>query len=341
VYYWIAFLKTYLKEADAPTYLEKANALSTHLVFPFRQSSAKVLGWAIHQSESWKPKYYLGLIYWNMNNLATAKALFTQCGNPDFAAFYAARAALFSDQNYSADIRRAAELDPREWRYGKLLVNRLVEEKKYEEALVAAKDYKKKFPNDFRISMLLAKTLLLNRQYKACSDLLEKVTILPYEGATDGRQLYREAWLMQAIDQINRGKFRDASSSIGKSRQWPERLGVGKPYDSDIDDRPEKYLEGLMIEKSKGNAYADATWKSIVAFKSGDGPNTLITALALRKLGRQQEAETLLNEWVNKQPDNKVARWCRDAFAGVVAPIPSELLNNDNLRLVKEIVTIP
>jgi tetratricopeptide (TPR) repeat protein len=341
VYYWIAFLKTYLKEADAPTYLEKANALSTHLVFPFRQSSAKVLGWAIHQSESWKPKYYLGLIYWNMNNLATAKALFTQCGNPDFAAFYAARAALFSDQNYSADIRRAAELDPREWRYGKLLVNRLVEEKKYEEALVAAKDYKKKFPNDFRISMLLAKTLLLNRQYKACSDLLEKVTILPYEGATDGRQLYREAWLMQAIDQINRGKFRDASSSIGKSRQWPERLGVGKPYDSDIDDRPEKYLEGLMIEKSKGNAYADATWKSIVAFKSGDGPNTLITALALRKLGRQQEAETLLNEWVNKQPDNKVARWCRDAFAGTAAPIPSELLNNDNLRLVKEIVTIP
>ncbi|HMG91367.1 MAG TPA: DUF5107 domain-containing protein, partial [Chryseolinea sp.] len=134
VYYWIALLKTHLKEPDASTYIEKANALSTHLVFPFRQSSAKVLGWAVQQSESWKPKYYLGLIYWNMNNLTAAKSLFTQCGNPEYAPFYASRAALFSDLNYNSDVRRAAELDPKEWRYGKLLVNHLIEQKRYEEA---------------------------------------------------------------------------------------------------------------------------------------------------------------------------------------------------------------
>jgi len=341
VYYWIALLKTHLKEPDASTYIEKANALSTHLVFPFRQSSAKVLGWAVQQSESWKPKYYLGLIYWNMNNLTAAKSLFTQCGNPEYAPFYASRAALFSDLNYNSDVRRAAELDPKEWRYGKLLVNHLIEQKRYEEAAAAAKDYSKKFPNDFRISMLLAKALLLSKQYKASSDLLEKIRILPYEGATEGRQLYREAWLMQAIDQLKRGKFRDASSSIGKSRQWPERLGVGKPYDSDIDDRPEKYLEGLAIEKSKGNAYAETSWKSVVAYKSGaENPNTLITALALRNLSRHEEGEKLLSEWVKKQPNDKMAQWCRDAFAGNVAPIPDELLNNDNLRLLKEIVSI-
>ena len=342
VYYWIAFLKTYLKEPDASTYIEKADALSTHLVFPFRQSSAKVLGWAIHQSQSWKPKYYLGLIYWSKNNLTQAKELFNRCGNPDYPAFYPARAALFSDQNYSNDLRRAAELNPREWRYGKLLVNRLIEEKKYEEALATAKDYNKRFPTDFRISMLLAKGLLLTKQYKACSDLLEKTNILPYEGATDGRQLYREAWMMQAIDQLKRGKFRDATASINKSRQWPERLGVGKPYDSDIDDRPEKYVEGLVIEKSKGTAYSETSWKSIVAYQVGaENPNTLITALAHRKLGRPEEGEKLLNDWVKKQPENKMAQWCRDAYGGNVAPIPDELSNNDNLRLVKEIVSIP
>ena len=72
-----------------------------------------------------------------------------------------------------------------------------------------------------------------------------------------------------------------------------------------------------------------------------ENPNTLITALALKKLGRPEEGEKLLNEWVKKQPDNKMAQWCRDAYSGNIAPIPDELSNNDNLRLVKEIVSIP
>jgi tetratricopeptide (TPR) repeat protein len=245
-------------------------------------------------------------------------------------------------QHLGGDLRRAAELNPREWRYDKLLVNRLIEEKKYEDALATAKDYNKRFPADFRISMLLAKGLLLTKQYKASSDLLEKTNILPYEGATDGRQLYREAWMMQAIDQLKRGKFRDATASINKSRQWPERLGVGKPYDSDIDDRPEKYVEGLVVEKSKGSAYTEASWKSVVAYQTGaENPNTLITALAHKNLSRPEEGERLLSEWVKNQPDNKMAQWCLDAYSGNVAPIPDELSNNDLLRLVKEIVSIP
>jgi tetratricopeptide (TPR) repeat protein len=131
VYYWIAFLKSKLKNEDVPTYIEKANSLSPQLVFPFRQNSVNVLRWAIDHSNSWKPKYYLALIYWNRNNLVKAKELFTQCGNPDYAPLYAAKASLFADQNYIADIRRAAELDPKEWRYGKLWINRLVEEKRW------------------------------------------------------------------------------------------------------------------------------------------------------------------------------------------------------------------
>jgi hypothetical protein len=163
----------------------------------------------------------------------------------------------------------AAELDPREWRYGKLLVNRFIEEKKYEDALATAKDYNKRFPTDFRISMLLAKTLLLTKQYKACSDLLEKTVILPYEGATDGRQLYREAWMMQAIDQLKRGKLKDANKINREVAAVARKTWSWKAYDSDIDDRPEKYVEGLVIEKSKGGAYSEASWKSIVAYQAG------------------------------------------------------------------------
>ena len=342
VYYWIAFIKSKLKHADGASYTEKANTLSSQLVFPFRQSTSTVLRWAIEHSNSWKPKYYLALIYWNRNNLAKAKELFTECGAPDYAAFYAAKAALFADNNYVAYIRRAAELEPKEWRYGKLLVDRQLEEDKLQEALTTAREYNKKFPNDFRINMLLAKTLLLTKHYKDCSDLLEKINILPYEGSTDGRRLYREAWMMQAIDHLKRGKLRDATAAIDKSREWPERLGVGKPYDKDIDDRAESYVEGLIDEKLKGSASAENKWRSVVAFDSGiAGPNSLITALAYNKLGRSEEGERILNEWVKKDAHNKIAVWCLDAFHGNIAPIPDELLQNDNLRLVKEIISIP
>lgn len=341
VYYWIAFLKSKLSHADAASYIEKADALSSQLIFPFRQNSAAVLQWVIDHSSSWKPKYYLSLVYWTRNNLEKAKAVFNQCGNPDYAPFYAAKASLFADQNYTAYIRRAAELDPKEWRYGKLLVNRLGEEKKTEEALTAAREYNKKFPNDFRISMVFAKALLLTKHYKETSDLLEKTSILPNEGSTDGRRLYREAWMMQAIDQLKRNKFRDASSSVEKSRQWPEHLGVGKPYDSDIDDRAETFVEGLINEKAKGSTSAQKYWTSVVGFDTTtSGPNLLLVALAYKKLGRSEEGERILDAWVKKDPNNKTAAWCLDAFHGNIAPIPGDLIDNDSLRLVSEIISI-
>jgi tetratricopeptide (TPR) repeat protein len=342
VYYWIAFLKTKLKEPDASPFIQKADAISPRLIFPFRPSSATVLKWVTEHSENWKPKYYLGLIYWSKNNLARAKESFTACGNPDYAPFYAARAALFSDQNYASDLRRAADLDPKEWRYGKLLINHLIDTKAYDQALASAQEYKKRFPTDFRVSMLLAKALLVNKQYKACSDLLGKTTILPYEGATDGRLLYREAWIMQGVDQLKQGKFRDASASISKARQWPEQLGVGKPYDADIDDRLEKYMEGLVLQKSKGAANANNSWKNVVdVHAGGTNANTLLTALALSKLGRADEGEKLLTEWLAKQPDNKVAQWCLDQFKGKSPAISNELLNDNSFRLVSAAVTIP
>lgn len=339
VFYRIACLKNKLNEPDVTSFIERANSLSPRLVFPFRASSLDALKFVIKNSQSWKPKYYLALIYWSRNNVEEARKLFNECGSPDYAPFYASRAELMRNESYASDVQRAAQMDPKEWRYGKLLINHFIEKKNYPRALVTAQEYKKKFPNDFRIGMLLAKSLVLNKQYKAATDFLEKINILPYEGATEGRQLYHEAWLMQAVDQFKRGKLRDASASINKSRQWPERLGVGKPYDSDIDDRAALYLEGLVMEKSKRNSQAKASWEKLVAYNSGRGPgnyrnvNTLFTALALRKLGREDEGEKLLFDWTKDHPYNNLAQWCRNAYGGHVVSPPDEFSAFDNVRI--------
>ena len=340
VFYRMAHLKDQMKPGSGKDLIDRANRLSPHLVFPFRASTADALQWIIPQTADWKPKYFLGLIHWSRNNVEKAKQLFTQCGQPDFAPFYASRAALFNDENYASDLDRAIMIDPNQWRYGKLLADHYIEVKKYPEALSVATRYSKRFPDDFRIKMLLAKTLLLNKQYKATTDVLNNTTILPYEGATDGRRLYREAWLMQAVQQIKDGKSRAALASIEKAKLWPENLGAGKPYDEDIDLRLENYLEGLAYEKNKEKEKAQKKYAEIASAKRSrrNNPNDLISAIALRKTGRADDGAKLLKEWVEKQPKNEMAKWAYAVYRGDTPPADVE--GNDPFRLVAEVATL-
>src|SRR5690606_41547376 len=87
------------------------------------------------------------------------------------------------------------------------------------------------------------------------STLLPYTTLFrSYEGANDGRLLYREAWLMQAAEQIRTKKYKTALASIEKAKLWPENLGAGKPYDDMIDLRVENYLEALDRKSTRLNS---------------------------------------------------------------------------------------
>ncbi len=339
VSYRIAYLKDKLQPGSGKAFIEKGNALSPALVFPFRTSSAEALEWVIAQTQDWKPRYFLGLIYWSRDNAARAKELFRSCGEPGFAPFYAARAELYDDDTYAADLRHAAKIDPGQWRYGKLLAERLIRKKDYAEALKVAADYRKRFPGDFRISMLAAKAMLLNKRYKDVTDLLEKTTILPYEGATDGRQLYREAWLMQAAGQIKSKNYKSALASVEKAKLWPENLGAGKPYDDMIDLRLENYLEGLVYQKMKESQKARQKFEAVThATSRRHQANDLATALAYRKTGRAAEGEKLLSDWANQQPSNAIAQWARAAFEGKGSA--SDLEGDTNFRVLRELANL-
>jgi tetratricopeptide (TPR) repeat protein len=92
------------------------------------------------------------------------------------------------------------------------------------------------------MGMLLAKTFLFNKRYSDAAAILDKIVVIPYEGATDGRRLYKEAHLMLAVKAMHNKKYKKAVDEITIARQWPERLGVGKPYTEDIDERLEQFL---------------------------------------------------------------------------------------------------
>ncbi|MEO5600720.1 MAG: DUF5107 domain-containing protein, partial [Cyclobacteriaceae bacterium] len=340
VFYWMAYLNHKNQNGQATAYIEKANNLSPQLIFPFRSTSAEVLNWAVTQTQNWKPKYYLALIHWSRNDTVRAKALFSQCGEPDFPPFYAARAKLNQNDNYSGDLKQAASLDPNQWRYGKLLTDHYIEKQDYPKALATATEYHKRFPKDFRLNMLLAKTLLLNKQYKSTTDLLSQTTILPYEGATDGRQLYHESWLMQAISQTQATNYKAALASVSKARLWPANLGAGKPYEEDIDSRLENYMEAVIFRKTKDKEKAKNKLAEVARDPTTERHtiNDLLTALALKQSNRENEGEKLLKGWLEKQPKNKMAQWAYEVYHGNVSDIPGEA--DENWRILKEVVKL-
>src|SRR5207237_2452849 len=126
------------------------------------------------------------------------------------------RAASFEEDSTKAlaDLSKAAQLDPGQWRYGQSLILYALTHEEKEKALALATDYYQKFPDNYMLGMLYIKSLMLNNQYEQANSILQKINILPNEGATDGRQLYHETQLMLARNALSSNKPDHALQSL-------------------------------------------------------------------------------------------------------------------------------
>jgi predicted Zn-dependent protease len=324
VLYWRARLAG---DAEGGALLQKADEASPALVFPFRPESAAVLKWAASRSSSWRPRYYLALVQWSAGNLDEARRLLDECGErPDYPPFYAARALAFDDSSRErpmADLERAARLDPGQWRYGRMLADRQLRQGSPAAALETAGRYAAQFPANYILGMLQAKALLANGRYRESADRLARLHVLPYEGATEGRRLYREAHLMLAVEALRKGDARGALRETSAARLWPENLGAGKPYPEDVDERLEDFLAAQALARRGARAESAEMLQRVVGYAGRErGAGTLVDALALEQTGSEAEGRKLLADWSAREPQSAVAAWALRAYDGQVAPPP-------------------
>jgi hypothetical protein len=325
VLYWRARLET--RDAEAAALLREADEASPELVFPFRTESAEVLAWAASRSSSWRPRYYLGLVHWGSGDLDGARRLLDECGErPDYPPFYAARSLAFEEasrERSMADLERAARLDPGQWRFGRMLAERRLRQGTKEAALETAGRYSARFPANYILGMLHAKALLANGRYREAADRLGRLHVIPYEGSTEGRRLYREAHLLLAVEALGKGDARGALRSIDAARLWPENLGAGKPYAEDVDERLEDLLAAEGLARHGRSADSSEMLQRIMAFGGRDrGVGTLVHALALKQTGREAEGQRLLADWSARGAASPLASWAASAYDGQVASPP-------------------
>jgi hypothetical protein len=338
IIYWKAFLEN--KPVDVST-------IQTGTDFPFRAETAAVLEALIQHNGQWLLKYHLGLIEWNRNNLEKARALFAQCGNePTDANFYAARASLNKEngQQAEADLQRALTMAPQQWRFHKLLGEYYLLHKDNEKALAISEPYYKSHPADYVMGMLTARALLLNKKYQQADALLTKIKILPFEGGTEGRRLYHEAKLMQAVAAIKDKQYKKALPLIAAAKLWPDNLGVGKPYQEEIDERLENWFNYICYSNLHQEAQATAALQSIIAFTPKVDntvlnflpANALVSAWAIEKTESAEKAADWLQQQAKLFPANKIIQWALAVY-GKQPPALTDDQKSGEVRVLEQL----
>ena len=305
-------------EDESRRMLQRAETLSPAMVFPFRPSSLNALAWAKTVQPDWKIDYYEALIRWANQDKSKALELLTNCGETDYAPFYLSRASLKEGESRLADLLKAEQIGM-SWRTGFALINYYVANRQWQKAAETGKIYMKKYPSNYYIGLKYAKALCETGQYRPCVSLLSQMQVLPNEGSYAGRAVYREANLYQAMEQLSHKNYKQVMKSVEASKEWPENLGVGKPYDNMIDSRLEDYLEAKAAAGLGDSRKASALLSAVAGYKTSRshfGSGNLLNALALRESGKVQEADRMVAAWSTDFPENRVAQWCTTIYRG-------------------------
>lgn len=338
--YWLSFLQN--KTVNC-------SGIKPAFVFPFRSETGSVLEQLLKGQQDWLLKYHLALIYKDRNRMEESVSLLMSCGDiPDFAPFYVTRAEILAGKNdpqCEADLKKAVSID-NEWRYNLRLANYYVNHQQYDKSLAISESFYARHPENFMVGSFHAKSLLLNKKYKEAAALLTRLNIIPFEGATEGHELYREAKLMQAVQLMQKKNYKASLQLIGEARKWPENLGVGKPYDEDIDTRLEDWMTYICYQKTKNSKEADALLKNIIKFEPKVDntvrnflpANTLVTAWAYEALNRKSDAVQFIDKQIKYFPDYKLILWSKAAFEKGSSFILTENEKDANARIIEQLI---
>ncbi|MCK5369285.1 MAG: hypothetical protein KAQ62_12060, partial [Cyclobacteriaceae bacterium] len=341
---WLA----YLSRNDNPDFsvdqLSKCAVSSPEYVFPYRLESLEMLEWARTRNPSWKLDYFLAINYEGVGRKDKALELLTSLKDqPDYWVFYQTRALLLGDTNLEQqknDLQKANELAPESWRTWYKLIQFYLANKKYDSAVALSEKASKKFPDSFELEFLHSKVLLKNGSYQQCIKILKDIQLLPSEGAGESRIVYEEAHIKYALELIDKRKYKSSVKVLQEAMEWPENIGVGKPYDPE--QRKAEYLLAYCYGKIGNKSLANEQLKSIVDYTNEmierSSPDHYLGLMALKVSGKEDEAETLLSRINNNtEIDSSVKEWINDQYKNEGSNASSQDSAADKYRLLTRI----
>ena len=96
--------------------------------------------------------------------------------------------------------------------------------------------------------------------------MLENATILPFEGQRDVHDLFVQCQICLAMEAMKKGRHDEALKRLEGSKEYPVRLGTGKPQDPDY--RVQDYLMVFTYDKMGAPAKAEEAQKRIAEYSA-------------------------------------------------------------------------
>lgn len=301
--------------------LNRAAELKADFVFPHREEDIVVLRYAVQQHTSWKFKYFLALAYIQNLQKEMALELLDSCDYiPDFYPFYIVRAELRKELGTDGtlnDLERAHELAPNEWRTILKLSKYHASHDEWPAALAITQKGYKLYPHNYYLGLKLATCFMHTKKFEQGISLMTDMAVLPNEGASEGRNSWRETQLLCAFNAILLHDKEKASFHIGMARTWPENMGIGKPYH--VDERLEDYMEMICLQADE-KPLRQQLFKKITHYRAYNNPGPynsmdFISIFLLKESGDQVSAQTILDSWAEQDPDALPLKWSIAFFA--------------------------
>lgn len=272
---------------------------SVEMVFPYRLETLLPLRWAAGKKTHWKTNYLLALNLWALGRSEESKKLLLAIGEAsDFSVLYYCRASLVTDDpdQQLADLEKAFQLAPHDWRNAESLVEALERRQEWPKALELSAKAFQRFTGNYNIAVLHARIQLKSGLYRECLKTLAGTKVLPFEGSIQGKFIYEQAYMLLALAQMERRSYKAALRLLELSKAWPENLGAGAPYDPD--NRLQQYLQALCHDALGHPEQARILRDSIVAFTNefyqSEYRPSLNNLLAFRIFNQRADREAAL-----------------------------------------------
>ncbi len=299
---WKAFLLRKTDAAKSNTLLEETANDKVDFVSPYRRETLPVMEWAAQQSDSWKFDYYLAQNYLAVGLVEKGKTLLKALDNrPDSDIFYRFRAKMTGDdaaESASKDLTKALDMQPNDWKVWEEDIQFRLKNADYEEAYGLSKKAYSKFPKNYNIGLAHAKGLLNTGRFVKVLSVLKNIQVLPYEHASESRDIYERAHIGVAKSNLEKDNYKKAIQVLQKSKEWPENIGVGKPYNPD--ERAQDYLLSLALKETGETEKSKTLLTEIVEYsqnhRNSNSLNHLYGLLAMKKSGEQRELSSFISK---------------------------------------------
>jgi len=275
---------------------------SNEFVFPHRLETIKVLNQALkHNPKDARALYYLGNLFCAKDRPKEAIKLWEESAKleGDFSVVHRNLGLAYwkVDNNLELAMKeyeRALECDPNDYKLYYELDQLYASAWQNDKRRYLIENVPPQLAKHDMIAERIACFYTDIGEFDKALQILKETVFFPWEFYTESRRLYVDANIGKGVKLINEGKYQEAIQSFQEVMKYPRNLGMGESVNKR--NAEAFYFIGLTHEAMGDFQQAISYWSRAASEKHADWTDLrYYEALALQKLGKSREAETILN----------------------------------------------